>query len=118
MVAINQAHLVMLAETGILPAADAAAIARALSEIDTETDIAASPTPASTRTTSFSSRPSLARQLGDLGGALHTARSRNDMDHTLFKMALRAAAPRHAGTALHTLADALIAKARDRTRHR
>ena len=31
----------------------------------------------------------LRSRLGDLGGALHTARSRNDMDHTLFRMVLR-----------------------------
>ena len=37
--AINRAHLVMLAETGILPGDDASRIAKALREIDLETDI-------------------------------------------------------------------------------
>ncbi|MEM1066691.1 MAG: argininosuccinate lyase, partial [Pseudomonadota bacterium] len=53
----------------------------------------------------------LRQRLGDLGGALHTARSRNDMDHTLFKMALRARAGQMIDE-LHGLAEKLIAKAR------
>ncbi|MEL6208065.1 MAG: argininosuccinate lyase, partial [Pseudomonadota bacterium] len=53
----------------------------------------------------------LRKRLGDLGGALHTARSRNDMDHTLFKMALRARMTLLIDE-LHGLADALLFKAR------
>ncbi len=52
----------------------------------------------------------LRRRLGDLGGALHTARSRNDMDHTLFKLALRGRVSVLLAQAL-TLTEALIAKA-------
>jgi argininosuccinate lyase len=39
--AINRAHLVMLAETGILPAKTARDLANALVEIDTSLDLAA-----------------------------------------------------------------------------
>ena len=39
MAEINRAHLVMLAETGILPDADAARIARALTDIERKIDI-------------------------------------------------------------------------------
>ena len=51
------------------------------------------------------------KRLGDLGGALHTARSRNDMDHTLFKDGAQAPAPRRCRGRSCTSADALLAKA-------
>ena len=87
--AINRAHLVMLAETGILPREDAAQIARALDDIEAGTDIASLTYTGEHEDYFFLVEAELRRRLGDLGGALHTARSRNDMDHTLFKMALR-----------------------------
>ncbi len=87
--AINAAHLVMLGETGILAPDETTPIAAALREI-------ARFDPATLRYTGavedyfFHVEAELRRILGpDLGGMLHTARSRNDMDHTLFKMALR-----------------------------
>ncbi|SDF00959.1 argininosuccinate lyase [Limimaricola pyoseonensis] len=88
---IDRAHLVMLAETGILAPAEAAGIARALKAIAAEID------PAGLRYTGevedyfFLVEAELKRRLGpDLAGRLHTARSRNDIDHTLFKMSLKA----------------------------
>ncbi|WP_044044204.1 argininosuccinate lyase [Octadecabacter antarcticus] len=111
MAAINRAHLVMLVETGILPRADGAKIAQALHAIDTETDISALSYTGEHEDYFFYVEAELRTRLGDLGGALHTARSRNDMDHTLFKMALRT----RAGTMLTqitTLTTALIEKAR------
>ena len=89
MAEINRAHLVMLAETGILPAGDAARIARALQDIDRNTDIASLEFTGEHEDYFFLVEAELHKRLGDLGGALHTARSRNDMDHTVFKMALR-----------------------------
>jgi argininosuccinate lyase len=86
---INRAHLVMLVETGILSADDGARIARALVDIDTQTDVAALTYTGEFEDYFFYVEAELRNRLGDLGGALHTARSRNDMDHTLFKMALR-----------------------------
>lgn len=88
--AINRAHLVMLAETGILPRATAQALARALVAIADEVDPAALRYTGAHEDFFFTIEAELARRLGpDLAGALHTARSRNDMDHTIFKMALR-----------------------------
>ncbi|RVT81787.1 argininosuccinate lyase [Rhodobacteraceae bacterium CCMM004] len=87
--AINRAHLVMLTETGILPRADAARIAGALSDIAADTDPASLTYTGEHEDWFFLVEAELRRRLGDLGGALHTARSRNDMDHTMFKMVLR-----------------------------
>ncbi|MBV1904052.1 MAG: argininosuccinate lyase [Marinosulfonomonas sp.] len=89
MATINRAHLVMLAQTAILQRSDAQKIARTLAEIESETDIANLEYTGEHEDYFFFVESELRRRLGDLGGALHTARSRNDMDHTLFKMALR-----------------------------
>ncbi|MEM1428369.1 MAG: argininosuccinate lyase [Pseudomonadota bacterium] len=110
MAAVNRAHLVMLAETGILNAPDAARIARALDAIDRETDLDALTYTGEHEDYFFLVEAELKRRLGDLGGALHTARSRNDMDHTLFKMALRGRAAAFMGEVLD-LAEALTLKA-------
>lgn len=111
MAAINKAHLVMLADTGILTSDQARQIAQALIEIDADTDIANLTYTGEHEDYFFVVEAALKSKLGDLGGMLHTARSRNDMDHTLFKLALqtRAAILLDQMTAL---SDALIAKAR------
>ena len=62
---------------------------RALRDIEAETDIASLTYTGEHEDYFFLVEAELRRRLGDLGGALHTARSRNDMDHTVFKMALR-----------------------------
>lgn len=110
--AINRAHLVMLAETGILPMATATALARALNAVDGEIDIPQLAYTGEHEDYFFLVESELKRRLGpDIAGALHTARSRNDMDHTVFKMALRARTDALLGQALG-LADALIGTAR------
>lgn len=111
MAAINKAHLAMLAETGILPLEDASALAKALQAIDTEIDVQALSYTGEYEDYFFLVEAELRRRLGDLGGALHTARSRNDMDHTLFKLALRSRVATLTED-LHTLAASLIGKAR------
>lgn len=108
--AINRAHLVMLVETGILDGAQGADIARALSRIEAETDLAMLRYTGEHEDYFFYVEAELHRHLGDLGGALHTARSRNDMDHTVFKMALQQRAGALLGQVC-ALSDALIAKA-------
>jgi len=112
MAAINRAHLVMLVETGILTAGQGAAIAGALSGIAAETDLASLTYTGEYEDYFFFVEAELKRRLGaDLGGMLHTARSRNDMDHTVFKLALRS----RTDAMLHAmliLAEALIAKGR------
>ncbi|MFQ6553544.1 argininosuccinate lyase [Aestuariibius insulae] len=110
MARINRAHLVMLAETGILERPDAAALGKALAGIEDEVDIEALTYTGEHEDYFFVVEAELTRRLGDLGGALHTARSRNDMDHTLFKMALRRRAEALQGQLL-ALTQALTAKA-------
>lgn len=110
MAQINRAHLVMLAETGILGASDARALAGALKEIEDETDIATLTYTGEHEDYFFVVEAALRDKLGDLGGALHTARSRNDMDHTLFKLALRTRAHAVLGL-LADLTRALLDKA-------
>ncbi len=87
---INQAHLVMLHDTQILTTDQVTDIARALQAIDTEVDVHALRYTGEHEDYFFLVESELKLRLGaDLGGMLHTARSRNDMDHTVFKIALR-----------------------------
>ena len=88
--AIDRAHLVMLAETGILEARQAAEIARALDSIDAQIDPSTLTYTGEVEDFFFLIEKELKQRVGpDLGGRLHTARSRNDIDHTLFKLGLR-----------------------------
>src|SRR4051794_5236463 len=83
--AIDRAHLVMLVETGILDAASAGKIAKALEAIDAEVDPAKLVYTGEVEDFFFLIEKELKARLGpDLAGRLHTARSRNDIDHTLF----------------------------------
>ncbi|HTN61729.1 MAG TPA: argininosuccinate lyase, partial [Devosia sp.] len=88
--AVDRAHLVMLVETGILDAASAGKIARALEAIDAEVDPSKLVYTGEVEDFFFLIEKELKARLGpDLAGRLHTARSRNDIDHTLFKLALK-----------------------------
>lgn len=88
---IDRAHLVMLDRTGILPHDAAARIAHALVEIDREIDPATLTYTGEVEDYFFLREAELKARVGaDTGGRLHTARSRNDIDHTLFKMSLKA----------------------------
>ena len=108
---VDRAHCVMLAETGILSAADATAIARALADIEATVDLANTPYTGEVEDLFFLVEAALKQRLGpDVAGRLHTGRSRNDMDHTVFKMALKQRIDRLLTQALAFL-DALIAKA-------
>jgi argininosuccinate lyase len=87
---IDRAHLVMLSETGILDRLQAGAIARALEAIDAEVDVSSLAYTGEVEDFFFLIEKELKRRLGpDLAGRLHTARSRNDIDHTLFKFGLK-----------------------------
>jgi argininosuccinate lyase len=80
----------MLCEAGILNRDTGTAIARALDAIDAEVDVATLEYTGEVEDYFFLVEAELRKRLGpDMAGALHTARSRNDMDHTVFKMALR-----------------------------
>ena len=109
--AVNQAHLVMLVETKILSPEQGCDIANALIGIEADTDISTLRYTGEHEDYFFLVEAELRRRLGDLGGALHTARSRNDMDHTLFKLALQSRAELML-TQINNLAAALIDKAK------
>jgi len=88
---VNRAHCVMLAETGLLTPDQASAIARALADIDATLDPEALSFTGEVEDFFFLIEGELIRRLGvDLAGRLHTGRSRNDIDHTVFKLTLKA----------------------------
>ncbi|MFZ4531976.1 MAG: argininosuccinate lyase [Alsobacter sp.] len=88
--AIDRAHLVMLAETGILHRDVAGRIARALRAIEADLDPSAMVYTGAVEDYFFAIEAELKKRLGpDEAGRLHTGRSRNDIDHTLFKLALK-----------------------------
>lgn len=88
---IDRTHLVMLDRTGILPRDVTAQIARALVQIDSEIDPSALTYTGEYEDYFFLREAELKARLGaDMGGRLHTARSRNDIDHTLFKITMKA----------------------------
>ncbi len=87
---IDRAHLVMLVETGILDKDLAAKIAGALDAIDKEIDPSALVYTGEVEDFFFLIEKELKARIGvDIAGRLHTARSRNDIDHTLFKLGLK-----------------------------
>ena len=109
--AINRAHLVMLVERGILGAGVGGEIASALNAMQAEVDVESLTYTGAHEDYFFLTESHLKSRLGDAGGMLHTARSRNDIDHTLFKMALRERTD-NLLTDLTDLARALLSKAR------
>ena len=109
--AINRAHLVMLHETGIISADQGRTIAAALRDIEQDMDADTLSYTGEHEDYYFLVEAELERRIGEPGGMLHVGRSRNDMDHTMFKMALREKAGRLTEQVLY-LVDRLIAKAR------
>ncbi|MEK9925874.1 MAG: lyase family protein, partial [Alphaproteobacteria bacterium] len=88
--AINLSHGVMLAERGLLEVGDASAILEALISIDQTRPWADRPFDGSFEDLFFLIEQELGRQAGeDMAGRLHMGRSRNDMEHTMFRMQLR-----------------------------
>ncbi len=87
---INRAHLVMLVDTGILSRENGRIIAGALVNIDIQVDISKLSYTGEFEDYFFLVEAELKKRIGpDIAGMLHTARSRNDMDHTVFKLALK-----------------------------
>jgi argininosuccinate lyase len=115
LLAIHRAHLVMLAERGIVSAADARALRDGLDAID----------PARVRRAVFDGSCEdlffhvdrlLAGHCGeDAAGRLHTARSRNDIDMTMYRMEQRRGvlAVLHASVALRETLIGLAGKHRE-----
>jgi argininosuccinate lyase len=87
---INRASAIMLAAQGLLSRDEAAAILGALDAIEASTDVAALTYTGEHEDFFFLVQSELERRLGvETAGKLHTGRSRNDIDHTVFKMALK-----------------------------
>ncbi|MGA2269686.1 MAG: argininosuccinate lyase [Bryobacteraceae bacterium] len=85
---IQRAHTRMLARQGILTAAEERLLLDALDRLDPE-EIARTRYDGSCEDLFFFIEGLLRRACGELAGKMHTARSRNDIDITLFRMAQR-----------------------------
>src|SRR6187431_2943944 len=89
LMAINYAHLVMLAEQGIVAGDDAAAIRDALDTISLP-DVQCARYDGSCEDLFFFVERLIVNACGeDRAGRLHTARSRNDIDMTMYRMQQR-----------------------------
>ncbi len=85
-IAVDRAHVVMLAETGVLEDADAAAILAALDEVE-DAGHAALPDGEDVHE---AIETAVIERVGPDGGRMHTARSRNDEVATCIRYRLRA----------------------------
>ena len=85
---IHYAHTRMLARQGILTAPEERLLLKALDSLDRE-EIAGARYDGSCEDLFFFVEGLLRRACGDLAGKMHTARSRNDIDITLFRMMQR-----------------------------
>ncbi|HJS30562.1 MAG TPA: argininosuccinate lyase, partial [Alphaproteobacteria bacterium] len=112
---INRASAVMLAQQELLTAGEAGAILGALDDIDRRTDIATLTYTGEHEDLFFVVETALIQRLGvAVAGKLHTGRSRNDIDHTIFKLALKERVAGLAGELLHLIAAMLDAAERGR----
>lgn len=82
-VQVHRAHVVMLAEQGIIKNSDAAAILRGLDQVDAQ----AEHEPALRSYLPYEA--ALIRAIGPVAGKLHTGRSRNDLANTVNRMFYR-----------------------------
>jgi len=89
LMAINYAHLVMLADRSIVPAADARALREALDSISQD-DLRDLKYDGTCEDLFFYVERLIVERCGDeIAGRLHTARSRNDIDMTMYRMRQR-----------------------------
>jgi argininosuccinate lyase len=89
LLAIHQAHLVMLADRGIVSPSDARTLRDGLASVSV-TDVAQAPYDGSCEDLFFYVERLLVVACGaDAAGRLHTARSRNDIDMTMYRMRQR-----------------------------
>jgi argininosuccinate lyase len=87
---INVAHGIMLAKQGLLSASECADILAALDEIHRTKPWANVPFDGSFEDLFFLVEQELGTIVGaEVAGKLHTGRSRNDIEHTMFRMELR-----------------------------
>lgn len=87
---IDRAHAIMLAEQGIISADDAKVLLNAIADLDTD-KIRNSEYDGSFEDLFYLLQREIAERCGDreVAGKLHTARSRNDIDVTLYRLYLR-----------------------------
>ena len=88
LLAVHKAHLVMLVETGIVTRAAAAGIKASMAQIEAGTPFP-DHIPDAMEDLYFAFERELDRHGGENAASLHTARSRNDMDTTVFRLALK-----------------------------
>ncbi len=89
LLAIDLAHVLMLGEQAILSKTQMAACLRAILDLDQEV-LLATQYDGSVEDLFFLVQQHLAKAIGpDLAGRIHTARSRNDLDLTMYRMVLR-----------------------------
>ncbi len=84
----NKAHLIMLARQGIIDAKTASALKKSMSKLDSTMKIPGE-FPEGVEDLFFYYEKQLELLLGEKAGSLHTARSRNDMDTTVFRLYVR-----------------------------
>lgn len=109
---INKAHVLMLANRGILPEACARPLAQAVLALEAEGEGAFTLDPALEDPYFNYEAELIARTGSDIGGRVHTARSRNDLYATMDRLRARDLADRFAETVL-ALRSVLIAKAKE-----
>lgn len=88
-IAASRAHAAMLAKTGILSEADAAAIAQGLDEIAAEIESGSFVFREELEDIHMNIEARLVERIGEAGRRLHTARSRNDQVATDFRLWVR-----------------------------
>ncbi len=89
LMAVHYAHLVMLADRGIIGAADARRLREALDSISVQ-DVQRTPYDGTCEDLFFYVEGLLVAACGEeVAGRLHTARSRNDIDMTMYRMRQR-----------------------------
>lgn len=109
-IAGSQAHVAMLGAQGIIPAEDAATIARGLAEVAEDYAANGVPEDLALEDIHMLTEARLAERIGAVAGRLHTARSRNDQVATDFRLWVRDAIDQTLA-GLGALIDALIARA-------
>ena len=109
-IAQSKAHAAMLAATGILSAADGAAIQQGLDRVRAEIDAGAFSFQRALEDIHMNVEDRLRQLIGPAAGRLHTARSRNDQVATDFRLWVRDALDRHERQ-LQALQQALIDQA-------
>jgi argininosuccinate lyase len=88
---IDRAHAVMLGETGILPRDEARRLLAGLDAIEATLHLDGRADAAGFEDLFFLREDALRREIGaELAGRLHTGRSRNDLEATIFRLQLRA----------------------------